>query len=84
MKKNDEPKKNEKNDEKNEPKKKRKKTKMKTYFKILSHFIAYNSSPTRLFSLIPIISLLCFNYRFVSLFLLFLLSFWFRSFLNTS
>ena len=76
------PKKMKKTTKKMNPKKK-KKTKTKMYFKILSHFVAYNSSPTRLFSLTSIISLLCFNYCFVSLFLLFLLLFLFRSFLNT-
>ena len=68
MKKNDEPKKNEKNDEKNEPKKKRKKTKMKTYFKIIPALHAYfRSSLLFRFFVLTIVLFhyfFCFCYRF--------------------
>ena len=62
MKKNNEPKKNKKNNEKNEPKKKMKKMKTKTYFKILSHFVAYNSKKLALHAYF------CSPYYFASLF----------------
>ena len=62
MKKNDEPKKNKKTTKKMNPKKKMKKTKTKTYFKILSHFVAYNSKKLALYAYF------CSPYYFASLF----------------
>ena len=62
MKKNNEPKKNEKMMKKMNPKKKIKKMKMKTYFKILLHFVAYNSKKLALYAYF------CSPYYFASLF----------------